>query len=70
MLGLDLTNKSIITVVIGNLAWPGPAGSADAQGERHCLAFTQISVLRPVPSVSSYRVSLPKPASRAKVLKG
>lgn len=28
----------------GNLAWPSLACSADAQGERQCLAFTQISI--------------------------
>lgn len=34
----------------------GLAGSADAQGDRHCLAFTHISALL-FPSVSSYTAS-------------
>lgn len=53
----------------GNLAWPSAAGSADAPRWATVLSFHPDLRSHPAPSVSSYRASLSKAASRAKVLK-
>lgn len=49
-------HKVVLTaqpLLLSLASWPGLAGSADAQGDRHCLAFTHISVLL-FPSASCY----------------